>query len=144
MASRPVGGTSFPQRLQNIVIRDYCTTHKLTYKLSVTEYAMDGCYMMLEDVLKELPSLEGLVAFSMFLLPVRKERRLEVYERVLATGAELHVALENLALRSPADITRFEDTIEVASLLPAIPLGGRYDKVSGADDAFWSACASSS
>lgn len=144
MASRPVGGTSFPQRVQNIVIRDYCATRKLTYKLAVTEYAMDGCYMMLEDVLKELPSLEGMVAFSMFLLPRRKARRLEVYERVLAAGAQLHVALENLALRSERDIARFEDTIDVASLLPAIPLSGRYDKVSGADDAFWSACTRSS
>ena len=38
----------FPQAVQNMVIRNYCQKHQLTYLLSATEYAMPGCYMILE------------------------------------------------------------------------------------------------
>ena len=53
IASRPVRGTSTPQHVQNLVIRDYAARSGLDFKLSATEYAMDGCYLMLEAVLDE-------------------------------------------------------------------------------------------
>ena len=51
IASRPVRGTHTPQRVQNLVVRDYAARTKLDYRLSAVEYAMPACYMMLDDVL---------------------------------------------------------------------------------------------
>jgi sporadic carbohydrate cluster protein (TIGR04323 family) len=135
IGSRPLRGTSYPQRLQNLAVRDYASSRGLAYKLSATEYAMPGCYMIFEDVLAELPRLEGIILFSTFLLPERSERRAAVYERVLAAGASLHAALEQLAIRTPDDVARFEDVIAVANALPAAPLGGRYEKTARQDAA---------
>jgi len=118
---RLVRGSRTPQHVQNLVIRDYAARTGLMFKLSATEYVMPGCYMMLQSVLDELPSLEGMIAFSLFMLPQRKERRLEVYDRVLAAGATLHMAVEGLVLTGPADIRRFEDIIGVEL---ALGLGG--------------------
>jgi sporadic carbohydrate cluster protein (TIGR04323 family) len=128
IASRPVQGTSFPQRLQNLAVRDYAARIGVTYKLSATEYAMSGCYMMLASLVEELPQLEGIIAFSAFMLPQHAERRRALYARVLGAGAQLHAALENLALRSSADLGRWEDLIGVAAALPRTPFGGRYEK----------------
>lgn len=109
IASRPVLGSRAPQHVQNLVIRDYAQRTGLLFKLSATEYVMPGCYMILEGVLEELPTLDGIILYTLFMLPRRRERRLAIYDRILAAGAVLHTAVEGMVLRERADITRFED-----------------------------------
>jgi sporadic carbohydrate cluster protein (TIGR04323 family) len=116
IASRAVRGQVWPQGVQNLVIRDYAQRNGLTYLLSAVEYAMPGCYMNLETVLEEIDQIEGVLLFSLFMLPERAERRRAVYDRVLATGVSLHGALENLSLCEEGDIQRIEDIIAVERL----------------------------
>lgn len=98
------------------------------YLMSVTEYAMPGCFMMLENALGELPTIEGIVCFSAFMLPRDQNRRRAIYARVLRASASLHAALENVVLQSEADVQRLEDLLGAAFLLDRVPLGGRYVK----------------
>ena len=128
IASRPVRGMTTAQRVQNLVVRDYCARRGFAYLISSTEYAMPGCFMMLENVLAELPKLEGIVCFSAFMLPPQPARRRAIYARVLDSGATLHAALENLTLRSVAEIAPLEDLLSAALLLERVPLSGRYEK----------------
>lgn len=141
IGSRPVRGVSFPHRVQNLVVRDYATRYQLPYKLSATEYAMPGCYMMLADVIGELLSLEGVILFSLFMLPQRQERRQEIYRQILEAKCELHAALEEMILRHESDIENFEEMIQVVFTLPQAPLGGRYEKIETgrSPDSFWQA-----
>jgi sporadic carbohydrate cluster protein (TIGR04323 family) len=140
IASQPVRGTSFPQRIQNLVVRDYAARHGLPFLLSATEYAMPGCYMILENVVNELPRIEGMIAFSAFMLPKRPERRADLYERIFSAGAVLHAALENIVVRTPADAATIEDLLQVAATLAHVPGGGWMDKSRGVGDAaFWRA-----
>lgn len=130
VSSRPIRGRSHPQRVQNLVIRDYAKRKGLSYLLSSTEFTMPGCYMMLEDVLNELPKLEGVIIFSSFMLPQRKERRFRIYERILTNKCALHSALEEIVLNAEADIENFEDVIEVVYTLPQVPLNDVYQTFS--------------
>jgi sporadic carbohydrate cluster protein (TIGR04323 family) len=129
VTSRPFFDNRVPQHVQNIVIRDYCQRRGFEYLLSATEYAMPACYMMLEDALNELGQIDGLAMYSIFLLPRRQSRRLEIYRKVLAQGASLHGAVENFAMQTEADIRRVEDiwTVQdlVASSRPAAALRER-------------------
>jgi len=118
-----------PQRLQNLLVRDYASRHGYRFLLSATEYVMPACYMILESVLDELASIQGIVAFSIFMLPQRRERRMAIYDRVLGAGAEFHAALENLAIRSSGDVARCEDILSVAALLPSAPFGASMERV---------------
>jgi len=111
IASRPVRGSTVPQHVQNLVIRDFAQRNGLLFKLSATEYAMAGSFMMLDAVLAELPQLDGFILYSQFMLPERPERRRAIYDRVLAEGKMLAGAVENLTLRTPADVRRWEDII---------------------------------
>ena len=129
IASRPVQGMHVPQRLQNLLVRDYANRHGYRFLLSATEYVMPSCYMVLENVLAELPRLGGIVAFSLFMLPARRERRQRVYDRVLEAGCELHAALENLVIRRPADVARCEDILAVAQALPNAPFGASMERL---------------
>lgn len=117
IASRPIQGNRVPQHIQNLVIRDHAQRNGLAFKLSATEYAMPHCYMMLDQVLEELPELEGIIFYSMFMLPQSPERRRAVYHRVLVQGAALHAAAEDFVLRSESDIARWEDIFLVQSVV---------------------------
>jgi sporadic carbohydrate cluster protein (TIGR04323 family) len=128
MATRPVRGTTIPQRVQNLVIRDYASRNKLPYLMTVSEFAMPGCYMILENALLELDRTRGIIAFSLFMLPPQAERRRSIYRRILDAGASLHAALENLSIHGESDIDRVEDLISAALLLERLPFAGRYDK----------------
>lgn len=124
IASRLVRGLNQPQNVQNLVIRDYAQRNGLDYLLSATEYAMDGCYMILESVLDELPRIEGIICYSLFMLPQKQERRLAVYDRILGAGATLHGALENLSVTTQADLHKVEDMFLVDHFAPqAVPVG---------------------
>ncbi len=113
IASRPVRGQEWPQHVQNLVVRDYTQRNGLLYLLSATEYAMAACYMNLDTVLGELDRIQGIVCFSLFMLPARVERRQALYQRIFDAGADLHGALENMAIRNPEDAARLEDIFMV-------------------------------
>lgn len=128
IASRPIRETTTPQRVQNLVIRDYCSRRGLAYLVSSAEYAMPNCFMMLENVLAELPKIQGIVAFSAFMLPAESSRRREIYARILRNGGTFHAALENLALCGAEDVEPIEDLLSAAFLLERVPFRGRYEK----------------
>ena len=68
-------GERVPQHVQNLVIRDYCKKKGIQYLLSATEYAMAGSHLILQQIMDELPQLEGIVFYSLFLLPEQKKER---------------------------------------------------------------------
>jgi len=113
VASRPIMGSRAPQHVQNLVLRDYCSQRGMHYLLSATEYVYPSCYLMLEQVLDELPSLEGIVAYSLFMLPRARERRAAIFERVLQSGTSMHFAVEALSCATTADVARLEDILRV-------------------------------
>jgi len=102
-------GQRTAQHVQNLVVRDHAERNGLTFRLSATEYAMPGCYMQLRLILDELPRLEGVIAFSLFMLPIRAARRAEIMAEVLADRKQIHFALEGFAVRDAGDAARVED-----------------------------------
>lgn len=104
IGSRSYFGANPPQHVQNLVIRDFCSRNGFRFLLSATEYIMPSCYMILEDLMDEAPKLNGIVCYSIFMLPMRRQRRQDIVGRVLAHGATLHGAVENLHIRSDEDL----------------------------------------
>ena len=51
--SRSFMGERVPQHVQNLVIRDYCNKNNFQYLLSATEYAMEGCHLILEQLIQD-------------------------------------------------------------------------------------------
>lgn len=108
---RPLNGSRTPQHVQNIVIRDYARRKNLNYLLSAVEHIMPGSYMILEDLLDELLRLNGIICYSIFMLPEDERRRRAIYDRVLREGCDLHAAVEEIAIASKDDIRAVEDIL---------------------------------
>lgn len=113
IGARPLNGSRTPQHVQNIVIRDYAKRKNLQYLLSATEHTMPGSYMVLEDILDELPRLHGMILYSIFMLPPDEARRREIYDRVLREGCDLHAAVEEIRLSTREDVQAVEDILLV-------------------------------
>jgi sporadic carbohydrate cluster protein (TIGR04323 family) len=113
IGARPLNGSRTPQHVQNIVIRDYARRKNLQFLLSAVEHIMPGSYMILEDVLDELPRLKGMICYSIFMLPPDESRRRKIYDRVLREGCELHAAVEEISIASMDDIQAVEDILLV-------------------------------
>ena len=116
--SRPFMGERVPQHVQNLVIRDYCERNQLQFLLSATEYAMPDCHLILEQVLDELPAIEGIAAYSLFQLPQEAALRQQVYQKILQQEKTLHFAVEGLSLNNLADCERVETLWRVRQTLP--------------------------
>jgi sporadic carbohydrate cluster protein (TIGR04323 family) len=116
--SRPFQGERVPQHVQNIVIRDYCQRNELRYLLSATEYAMEDCHLILEQVLDELVSIDGIIPYSLFQLPTDPMIRNRFYDRVLSLGKICYFAVEGLKLSNAEERTRIENIWKIKVTLP--------------------------
>ena len=121
IGARPLNGNRTPQHVQNIVIRDYARRKNLQYLLSAAEHTMPGSYMILEDLLDELPRLKGIICYSIFMLPADESRRRDIYNRVLGEGCDLHAAVEELTIASNDDIQAVEDILLVNTYATILP-----------------------
>lgn len=117
VSSRPIDGDRVPQRLQNLAIRDYAERRKLPFKLSATEWAMPDCFLMLEQVVADLPQLDGVILYSLGQLPEDPARRSRLLDAFLAQAAPLHAALENVVMTNPATRAQLEDLFLVRQIL---------------------------
>ena len=118
VSSRLVHGQLVPQRVQNLVIRDYCRQSKFNYLLSLTEYVIEDSFVMLATLLEELPSLDGIVFYSLFQLPGRKEELWKIFNKISNHQKEIHFAVENICARDLVDFNRVEEILMVSSTIP--------------------------
>jgi sporadic carbohydrate cluster protein (TIGR04323 family) len=116
--SRPFMGERVPQHVQNLVIRDYCERNHLYYLLSVAEYAMDGCYLILAQLLAELPDLDGIAAYSLFQLPEDAMQRQRIYARVVEQKKTMHFSVEGFSVSTVQECERIETLWCIRQTLP--------------------------
>lgn len=116
--SRPFMGERVPQHVQNLVIRDYCERNCINYLLSATEYAMQGCHLILEQVLCELPDIDGIAVYSLFQLPEEAAQRNRIYNQVVGMQKTIHFAVEGLRASTLQDCERIETLWCIRQTLP--------------------------
>ena len=116
--SRPFMGERVPQHVQNLVIRDYCKKKGIQYLLSATEYAMAGSHLILQQIMDELPHLEGIVFYSLFLLPEQKKERDRVCKVILGNKKTIFFAVEGLLMSNKIEHERIETIWQVQKILP--------------------------
>jgi sporadic carbohydrate cluster protein (TIGR04323 family) len=116
--SRPFMEERVPQHVQNIIIRDYCSKKGIQYLLSATEYAMENSALTLRQLVKDLSSIDGIVAYSIFQMPEDDNERQSIFNSVLSLKKELHFAVEGLSLYDNATYSHIENIWQVKKTLP--------------------------
>ena len=116
--SRPFMEERVPQHVQNIVIRDYCSKKDIQYLLSATEYAMENSALALRQLVKDLPSIDGIVAYSIFQMPEDDDERQSIFNSALSLNKEIHFAVEGLSLYDNETYNHIENIWKVKKTLP--------------------------
>ena len=116
--SRPFMEERVPQHVQNIVIRDYCSKKGIQYLLSGTEYAMENSTLILRQLVKDLPSIDGIVAYSIFQMPEDDAERQSIFNSVLSYKKEIHFAVEGLSLYDNESYSQIENIWQVKKTIP--------------------------
>ena len=118
ISSRKFMGESCDQSIQNLVLRDYCKRMNYNYLLSGTEYSIKNSYLMLQQLVDEIPEINGIVAYSLFQMPENKKNRLQIINKILNRNGEIHFALENLKISVNSEIDRVENIWLVRQTMP--------------------------
>jgi sporadic carbohydrate cluster protein (TIGR04323 family) len=116
ISSRDCLGVNYPQRIQNIVIRDYCENNKFKFLLSAAEYSMAGSNIILKDLVKELSTISGVVAFSIFQLPENKNKRINFLKIFIKKKKSIHFALERYVVKSDKDIVKLNQIWQIKKI----------------------------
>ncbi|MCR9070702.1 MAG: sporadic carbohydrate cluster protein, TIGR04323 family [Alphaproteobacteria bacterium] len=114
-------GLRIPANVQNLVMRDYARSREKTFRLSRGEYFFDGCFVQLFAMLRDLDQMDGIILCSMFMLPQKPKKRREIYDALLAAGAEMHCVFESLVVQDEAGIAELEDLFRLNGALDAAP-----------------------
>ncbi|WP_390129338.1 LIC12192 family sporadic carbohydrate cluster protein [Synechococcus sp. HIMB2401] len=95
IASGEFNGNRVPQHLQNQIIKHYCDSNELEFVLSRAEYWINGSTQcQLWAALKE--GLPHVVFFSLWQLPVSRQKRKMIYEYCIQNNIILHFATERM------------------------------------------------
>jgi sporadic carbohydrate cluster protein (TIGR04323 family) len=111
VTARSFGGYVIPVPLQSLALRDYCTRNGMLYVLPVNENCFPYSYMVLEGLIQDLSTYQGLIMYSMRMLPQRVDRRMNIYQKILEQECSIHFVLEDLAVRSSKEVEKLEGLV---------------------------------
>ena len=98
MFSREIKGNFIPQRVQNLVIKDFCKRKNLFFKLSSAEYIMENSFLMLKSMLKDIKLIDGVVFYSIEMLPLKKKLREDILNNFIKNKKNIFFALEEIEI----------------------------------------------
>jgi sporadic carbohydrate cluster protein (TIGR04323 family) len=117
ITSTPFAGERVPQHIQNIVIRDYSIKNNINLLMSNTEYCMKDSQLILNQSIKELNILDGIILYSLFQLPKSDAERSSIYSKVITTNKILYFAVESISAKSEHDFSLIEDIWKIKKTL---------------------------
>jgi sporadic carbohydrate cluster protein (TIGR04323 family) len=111
--SRNINSNLIPQKVQNLVIRDFATRMQFDLKLSATEYKMNNSYLMLKSLNKKKPTYNGIIFYSFTML-----LELKNYESLIISFLNnkiiLFSALEEMSIKKKNDINLLKEIFYIS------------------------------
>ena len=121
VTARGFGPYVIPVPVQSLALRDYCARKKFVYVLPGNENCFPHSYLVLEGLISDLSSYEGIVMCSMFMLPERAERRRRLGQRVFEQSCAIHLVVEDMVIAGPQDVDRLEELLAIDRLAAQAP-----------------------
>ena len=115
--SREINGNFIPQRVQNLVIKDFTSRKNMFFKLSATEYKMKNSFYILKSLLKDIPNIDGIIFYSYEMLPENKSLRLSILQKLIDKKKKIFFALEELKIFNKQDLRIIENLISIKKTL---------------------------
>jgi sporadic carbohydrate cluster protein (TIGR04323 family) len=108
-------GNAVPQRVQNLVIRSACNDQNFEFYLSSTEYGMNNCYLILNQILKDLEKnkYDGIAFYSIDQLPASIFKTLKIFKKIINCKKKIYFSLENILISNKKKMDEVMDLIKI-------------------------------
>jgi sporadic carbohydrate cluster protein (TIGR04323 family) len=83
----------------------------------MTEHTMPNCFMQMNSLVEEAPRLEGIILYSIFMLPVDSQKRRNLCEKILRANCTIHGAVENISISNWKDFEKNETLLKINKLI---------------------------
>ena len=113
VSSRPFGELNIPVPLQSLGIRDFCSKNNLSFVLPVNENSFPNSYLVLEGIIENLNFYEGVIMYSINMLPTKKEKRLKLINKILQQDCRVLFVLENISISDDSSLKETEFLIKI-------------------------------
>ena len=116
------------QKVQNLVIRDACEKRGYEYKLSLTEYGIQNCFLSYNQMLIDIKKnkFQGIAFYSLAQLPEKKKEREKLYKIVTSNEKRILFSLENILIKNTSDIKKLENLFKIKFFLKRSPKKIKY------------------
>lgn len=109
--SRKINGNFIPQRVQNLVIREFANRKDIMFKLSSTEYNMKNSYIMLNSLSDDYIFIDGVIFYSIEQLLDNKKICLKIIRFLLNKKKIIFFALEELKISNISELDQLNEIL---------------------------------
>ena len=74
---------------------------------------MENCYLMLKSVLKNIKSIDGVIFYSVFMLPEKNEERKKILTFFIKNKKKIYFALEEFSLVNLGDLRKVNEIFKI-------------------------------
>tara|TARA_B100000965_G_C19477758_1_gene707062 strand:- start:125 stop:538 length:414 start_codon:yes stop_codon:yes gene_type:complete len=104
ISSREIDNNIIPQKVQNLVIRDYAKRFGMNLILSSTEYKMKNSFLIFNSLIeKKTKKYKGIIMYSLFML-----KDFSMLDNILiklkSNNIRLFCALEEIEIKNSSDL----------------------------------------
>jgi sporadic carbohydrate cluster protein (TIGR04323 family) len=103
ISSRKIGGSFYPQNLQNLLIRSFAKDKNINLQLSGTEWNINNSYLMLRSIIDE--KNDGIIFFSLFQLLDDEKEFIYFSKKIVSKKKSLIFCLENIIITNIYELT---------------------------------------
>lgn len=111
--SRKINGNFIPQRVQNLVIREFANRRKIIFKLSSTEYNIKNSFIMLNSLIQDYKFIEGVIFYSIEQLLDDEEKCLKNLRFLLKKKKIIYFALEELKVSNRNQCDKLDQILAI-------------------------------
>ena len=116
ISSREIDGSIIPQKVQNLVIRDYSERFNKNLLLSSTEYKMKNSFLMFNSLIeKKNNKFKGIIIYSLFML-----KNFPKIEKILiklkSNNIQLFCALEEIEIKNKSDLDSLKKIFYISKI----------------------------
>ena len=123
ISSRELSDGKFvDQSIQNMIIKQACEKRSYTFQLSVTEYGMPECYLMLEKIIEDLKqkNVNGIAFYSFYQLP-SDILRSKLFKEVIKRKKVILFCSQNILIKNFKDIEKLNELLDIIEMLKFSP-----------------------
>jgi len=107
----------YEQKIQNLVIRNFCESNNYHYLLGAVEYRMKNCFMILNQIISDHAQYDAIVFFSYQQLPeINKIKKL--LSKIILKEKIIFFAFENITIKNKKDIDKLLTLVKIDKIIP--------------------------